>query len=73
MIITKTQTEPLTIELLNALLANFATGAITLEQLWEAIERAEDAAYFRNNLINPMEFPDSIKNRMSGLDTEAGI
>lgn len=76
MIITKAQTEPLTISLLNALLANFATGTISLDELWSQIDQdqeVEDVAYFRHGLTNPIDLPECIKNRMSGPDTGAGI
>ena len=70
MIISKTQAEPLTLSLLNALLANFATGTITLDELWSQIDpEDEEVPYF----ADPVDLPESIKNRMSGLDTGAGI
>lgn len=78
MIITKSRTEPITIDTLNALLANFATGVITLDELWEAIEDAGDIEYFRSQFDAPVEFrnppfPESIGNCMSSMDSEAGI
>ena len=78
MIITKSRTEPITLETLDAFLANFATGIITLDELWEAIEDAGDIAYFKNKLLNPMDFsdidfPDAIENHMSGVDAGHGI
>ena len=77
MIITKPQ-EKLTIDTLNALLANFATGIITLDELWKAIEDAEDMQYFRVKAFNPHgtefpKFPEFAENRMSGVDAETRI
>ena len=73
MIITKPQ-EKLTIDTLNALLANFATGIITLDELWEAIDNAESMQSFRDGLMsNSFELPDFAENRMSGVDAETRI
>jgi hypothetical protein len=68
--------EPITLETLNALIANFATGINSLDELWENIEEAADMSYFRQNLMTPLEFPafsDDCKNHMPGADAEAGI
>ena len=73
MIITKPQ-EKLTNDTLNALLANFDTGIITLDELWDAIDNAESKKHFRDNLVDsPFEFPDFAENRMSGVDAETRI
>lgn len=78
MIITKARTEPLTLDLLNALLANFATGLITCDELWAQIESCgddcEEPSYCEDfGCVFQTDIPDVIRNRISGLDSGAGI
>jgi len=74
MMIIKTRTEPLTLDFLNALLANFATGTISVYELWEQIESCSEdckqppfCGEFGCLLSSDME------NYIPDLDSEAGI
>jgi hypothetical protein len=71
MITVSSKTEPLTLDTLNALLANFATGAISLDEVWGKIDECLDVEQFEQ--ISPPAFPESLGNRLSGIDAEAGI
>ena len=67
------QTQPLTFSLLNILLANFATGVISLDELWSQIDSDEETECFRQDLIAPLDLPESIRNRISCFDADTGI
>lgn len=74
MIITKARTEPLTLDLLNALLANFATGTISIYELWDQLESCGsdcEQPSFCSDF--GCLFSTDPTNRISGLDSEAGI
>jgi hypothetical protein len=74
MIMTKTCTEPLTLNLLNALLANFATGTISIYELWEQIESCGEECE-QPSLCDDfgcLRLYD-LENHIYGVDSDVGI
>jgi len=69
----------LTIDLLNSLLIDFSMGRITLDGLWECINKAGialDATYFRKSFATPIRFNSllgSLPNIVDGSDDENSI
>ena len=73
MIITEPQ-EKLTIETLDALLANFVTGILTLDELWEVIDNSKGMRCFHDKFMSDsFELPEFAENRMSSVDAGTGI